>query len=158
MRLTTDEDFANMDLNEVQQKLRNLWKFSDNSETLEELLIKLKKRIYPLFCILAWWFDDLKSQSPSDTSDICKCFIWNSIFLSSDEEYYLKYKKNINVQATIEEPQLYLLRRCPSNNEQILYSVEKIGDLFKKQKPIQRPNGTMINDIAKLLKGDSPAR
>ena len=37
MRLTTDEEF------EVQQKLKTLGEFSDNSETLEELLIKLKK-------------------------------------------------------------------------------------------------------------------
>ena len=43
MRLTTDEEFSNMELSEVQQKLRNLGEFSDNSETLEELLIKLKK-------------------------------------------------------------------------------------------------------------------
>ena len=37
MRLTTDEEF------EVYQKLKTLGEFSDNSETLEELLIKLKK-------------------------------------------------------------------------------------------------------------------
>ena len=43
MRLTTDEEFANMGLNEVQRKLKNLGEFSDNSETLKELLIKLKK-------------------------------------------------------------------------------------------------------------------
>ena len=53
MRLTTDEEFSNMELSEVQQKLRNLGEFSDNSETLEELLIKLKNGTYPLFCILA---------------------------------------------------------------------------------------------------------
>ena len=40
MRLTTDEEFSNMELSEVQQKLRNLGEFSDNSETFEELLIK----------------------------------------------------------------------------------------------------------------------
>ena len=43
MRLTTDEEFANMGLNEVQRKLKNLGEFSDNSETLKELLINLKK-------------------------------------------------------------------------------------------------------------------
>ena len=48
MRLTTDKEFANMDLNEVQQKLINLGKFSDNSETPEELLIKLKKWNVPV--------------------------------------------------------------------------------------------------------------
>ena len=48
MRLTTDEEFSNMELSEVQQKLRNLGKFSDNSDTLEELLIKLKKWNVPV--------------------------------------------------------------------------------------------------------------
>ena len=44
--------------------------------------------------------------------------LYETAFFLSDEEYYLKYKKNMNVQATIEETQLYLLRRCPSNDEQ----------------------------------------
>ena len=47
MHLTTDKEFANRELNEVQQKLKNLGEFSDNSQTLEELLIKLKKRKVP---------------------------------------------------------------------------------------------------------------
>ena len=59
----------------------------------------------------------------------------------SDDEYCLKYKKNINVQATIEEPQLYLLARCPSNDQQILYSEERITDLFKMQRPTNVPKG-----------------
>ena len=42
MRLITDEEFANMELTEVQQKLKTFGEFSDNSETLEKLLIKLK--------------------------------------------------------------------------------------------------------------------
>ena len=49
MHLTTDKEFANRELNEVQQKLKNLGEFSDNSQTLEELLIKLKKRKVPHF-------------------------------------------------------------------------------------------------------------
>ena len=64
----------------------------------------------------------------------------------------------MNVQATIEEPQLYLLARCPSNDQQILYSEERITDLFKMQKPIQCPNEIIINDITRFFKGDSPAR
>ena len=75
----------------------------------------------------------------------------------SDEEYYLKYKKNINVQATIEEPQLYLSLRGPSNDQQILNSEERVTDLLKMQKPIQCLNGVMINDVARFFKGDSPA-
>ena len=32
MRLTTDEEFANMELNEVQQNFKSYGEFSDNSE------------------------------------------------------------------------------------------------------------------------------
>ena len=48
MPLTTDEEFGNMELNEVQQKFKKLGELSDNSETLEELLIKLKKWNVPI--------------------------------------------------------------------------------------------------------------
>ena len=43
----------NLKLNEVRQKLKDLGEFSDNSENLEELLIKLKKMErsrYFVFC------------------------------------------------------------------------------------------------------------
>ena len=53
MHLTTDGEFANMELNKVQQKLRKLCKFSDNSETLEELLKKMERTRY-----FAFWHDD----------------------------------------------------------------------------------------------------
>ena len=42
MHITTEEEFAYMGLNAVQQNLKNLGEFSDNIYTLEELLIKLK--------------------------------------------------------------------------------------------------------------------
>ena len=54
MRLTTDEEFANMELNEVQLKLRNLGKFSKKSETLE------KKKIYGPFIWMG--FNCLKAR------------------------------------------------------------------------------------------------
>ena len=37
MRLRTDEEFPNNELKKMQQKLKNLAKFSVNSESLEEL-------------------------------------------------------------------------------------------------------------------------
>ena len=36
----------------------------------------------------------------------------------------LGIKKIYNAQATIEEAQLYLLAKCPSNDQQIRYSAE----------------------------------
>ena len=71
MRLTTDEEFANMELNETQQKLKNLGEFSDISKTLEELLIKLRKM--ERTCYFEFWHDGstIGNQSPSDNSE---CF------------------------------------------------------------------------------------
>ena len=143
-----------MELNEVQQKLRNLGEFSDNSETLEELLIKLKKIERTRY--FAFWDHGLTNGNDSHLLITVNVLYDPASFLR-DEEYYLTYKKNINVQATIEEPQLYLLAKCPSNHQQILYSEERVTDLFKMQKPIQCPNAVMINDIARFFKEDSPA-
>ena len=72
MCLTTDKEFSNMELSEVQQKLRNLGEFSHNSETLEELLIKLKKMERIRY--FAFWHDGstIGNCSPSGNS---KCFI-----------------------------------------------------------------------------------
>ena len=70
----------------------------------------------------------------------------------------LGIKKIYNAQATIEEAQLYLLAKCPSNDQQIRYSAERVTHLFKMQKTIQCPNGVMINGVARFFKGDSPAR
>ena len=72
MRLTADEEFVNMELNEVQQKFKNLGEFSDNSETLEELLIKLKKWNVPVILHFGVMVRRWKPQSPSGD---CKCFI-----------------------------------------------------------------------------------
>ena len=69
MHLTADEEFANMELNEVQKKLRNLGEFSDNRKTPDKA--KQNGR-HPLFCILAQLFNGLKPQSPSDNQ---KCVI-----------------------------------------------------------------------------------
>ena len=54
MCLTTDEELANMELNEVQLKLRSLGEFSKKSETLE------KKKLYGPFIWMG--FNCLKAR------------------------------------------------------------------------------------------------
>ena len=104
----------------------------------------------------AFWHDGSTTGNHSQLLITVNVLYDPASFLS-DEEYYLKYKKNTNFQATIEEPQLYLLARCPSNDQQILYSEERVTDLLKMQKLIQCPNGAMINDVARFFKRNSPA-
>ena len=78
-------------------------------------------------------------------------------FLTNDE-YCLKLKRRIDVQATVEKPYLYILARCPSNDQQILYSEERISDVLKINEPVQSYNGLEIYNVLKSFKRDSPAR
>ena len=84
----------------------------------------------------AFWYDGSTIGNHSHLLITVNVLYDPASFLS-DEEYYLKYKKNINIQATTEKSQLYLLARCPSNDQQILYSEDRVTDLLKMQKPIQ---------------------
>ena len=74
----------------------------------------------------------------------------------TDDEYYLKYKRRINFQVAVEKPYLYILARCPSNDQQILYSEERISDILKISEPLQSYNGLDIYDVLRSFKGDSP--
>ena len=76
----------------------------------------------------------------------------------TDGEYYLKYKRQINIQAAAEKSYLCILARCPSNDLQILYSEERISDILKISEPLQSYNGLEIYDVLRSFKGDSPAR
>ena len=47
-----------------------------------------------------------------------------------NNEYLQKYKCRIDVQATVEQPQMYILGRCPSNKQQLLYGEERINNMI----------------------------
>ena len=76
----------------------------------------------------------------------------------SDNEYYLKHKEKINVQASIEEPKIYILARCPSTNQLLFYSDERIGDIMNLKYPTKSANNEEVNDVLRFFKADSPAR
>ena len=76
----------------------------------------------------------------------------------TDGEYYLKHKGQINIRAAVEKSYLCILVRCPSNDLQILYSEERVSDIFKISEPLQSYNGLEIYDVLTSFKGDSPAR
>ena len=91
MRLTTDEEFANMELNEVQQNFKSYGEFSDNSEwNFWRALDKAKKK--ERACYFALWHDGSTIGNYSHLLITVNVLYDPASFLS-DEEYYLKYKK-----------------------------------------------------------------
>ena len=50
----------------------------------------------------------------------------------TDQQYFKKHKESFKVQAEVEKLYLYLIGRCPSNDQQILYIEERIKDILDK--------------------------
>ena len=49
-----------------------------------------------------------------------------AVFLT-DEEYEQKYHTSLDIQSVVEKPQVYLLARCPSNDQH----EERLRNAFK---------------------------
>lgn len=76
-----------------------------------------------------------------------------AIHFSEEEFNKLGYT---NIQSFIEKPFLYLIARCPSNNQQMIYTKERIEDLSQLDIPIVI-DGIPFNDVLRVFKGDKPA-
>ena len=51
---------------------------------------------------------------------------------------------------------MYVLGRCPSNEQQLLYGEERINDTINSKKKLEI-KGIYIEDIIRVFKGDKPA-
>ena len=70
----------------------------------------------------------------------------------TDLEYKEKYGININVQASVEKPHLYLLARCPSSDQQILYSDTRLEDIISLKDDIEISEGIFLKDTIRAFK------
>ena len=78
-----------------------------------------------------------------------------AVYLTNNE-YLQKYKYRIDVQATVEQLQLYILGRCPSNEHQLVHGEKRINDIINSKNKLET-EGIYIEDIISVLKGDKPA-
>lgn len=74
----------------------------------------------------------------------------------TDDKYYEIRGKHVNVQSITEKPYLYILARCHSDNNQLLYSSEHLDDLLNLNEDVDY-NDKQMWDIARAFKGDNPA-
>ena len=83
--------------------------------------------------------------------------LYDKALYLTNEEYFCKYGKNIDVQAQIEKPQLYIIAKCPSNEQQLLYINTRNEDNKLLQTPTIVKDNIELNDIMKFFHGDGPA-
>ena len=76
----------------------------------------------------------------------------------SDEEFLLKYGENVCIQPVVEKSSLYIIGRCPSNDQQLLDSDIHLQDISLFRETLETWDGIPIRDKMRIFKGDSPAR
>ena len=67
-----------------------------------------------------------------------------------------RYRGKINVKSEIKKPQLYIVVRCRSNDEKLVYGETRIECLQVLGKGIET-KGIIINDVMRSFHGDAPA-
>ena len=75
----------------------------------------------------------------------------------TNEEYEQKYHTSLDIQSIIEKPQVCLLARFPSNDQQILYIEERLQDILNLNLTITSSKHVPIKDELRIFKGDMPA-
>ena len=55
----------------------------------------------------------------------------------TDTKYEQKYNFSSNIQAIVEKPRIYILAQCLSNDQQILYSQERLEVIIALNKKIK---------------------
>ncbi|CAB4005601.1 Hypothetical predicted protein [Paramuricea clavata] len=77
----------------------------------------------------------------------------------TNEEFKIKTKQEVNVQAKVEVPQVHIIARSSSaDSEQLAYIETRKECLCKSTDPISTENGNEVIDVMRFFHGDSPAR
>ena len=63
----------------------------------------------------------------------------------------------INIQAEVEKPYLYIIARCLSDEQQLLYVEERMNAILNLNKDLALPSSIAIHDVFRFFKCDAPA-
>ena len=64
---------------------------------------------------------------------------------------------SVNLQSVIEKPEVYMLARSSSSEQQILYTDERLSDIKQLTSNVLSSTGIPIEDHLRIFKGDKPA-
>ena len=117
MRLFTDDQYEDMNREDVIVELKRIGEFN-RDESTDELRRQLKILQRTRHLIL--WHDTSTISNNSHLLMMVKC-LYDPAIHYSDEEFKIKNKRTVNVQSEIEKPYIYILARCPPTDDQIKY-------------------------------------
>ena len=75
----------------------------------------------------------------------------------TDTDFHKKYNELVNVEAIVETTMIFILARCPSHDQHLLYSEERLDDILKLNENTKTSSNIEIIDKPHIFKGDKPA-
>ncbi|CAH1259109.1 Hypp2154 [Branchiostoma lanceolatum] len=155
--LREPSDYHSMTSDQVVQRLEEL---GDPEVTNGKSEMQLREHLKAVenTRTLTYWEDGASLANHGYILYLVSTAYDKKVFLTK-EEYYKKHNVNVNVQAKVEKPELYLIARCGgSDAEQLLYAETRRDDLPSLSIPVQTADGRQISDKLRFFKGDQPSR
>ena len=156
MKLYCDTKISQLSRAELVDELKKIHELEDHelNESDEHMREKLMK--YQRTRNLVFWHDGSSLSSHFHILITVACLYETAVFYT-DEEYYEMSGMKCNVQTSVEKPFLYILPRSPSNDQQLLYTDERLQDILQIQQSLTTNDGIKVHDVIRAFKGDHPA-
>ena len=161
MRLEPNSYFENLSHQETINKLSSINELIDD-EINDLPRLKEKLKTFQRTRYLQVWHDGSAIKNHGHILFCVNIMYDPASFLTSDE-YFDKTGKRVNVQRVVEMPELYLIARCRSNDEQLAYIDTRIDDLLELKNSLklseihEKYAGIELFDQLRFFHGDGPA-
>ena len=152
MRLHSDKYFETIPIDEVKQQLNVLDELNDymtETEMRNTLIHFERSRNIQI------WHDASTIANHSHLLFSVNILYDKAVFYT-DKEYHQKFKKQVNIQSIVETPELYIIGRCKSSDEQLGY-IETREECLHEMSKILIHENISIKDTMRIFHGDGPA-
>ena len=160
MRLNPDSYFHNISKIDLINRLSSICESVNENENLNTMKERLKTHERTRH--LQVWHD---GSSIANHGHIVFCVnvLYDPAVFYTSAEYAVLAKTDVNVQREVEEPELYIIGRCPSNDEQLAYINTRVEDLRGLETGITLSDidesypDIVVYDTMRFFHGDGPA-
>ena len=152
MRLNTDDYFKNITLEELTKRLNQLNELEDNMDEKEmsAKLMQLERSRN-----IQMWHDASTIANHSHMLFSINILYDTAVFYT-EKEFYDKYGKEADIQSIVETPELYIIGRCRSTDEQLGY-IDTREECLNELTVAICADSINIKDTMRLFHGDGPA-
>ena len=155
MRLNPDAYFQNIESEELMRRLRAVGELNENEDFIT---MREKLRSFERSRNLQMWHD---ASTVSNHSHILFCVnvMYDPAVFFTRLEYKNTTGHDVNIQREIEKPELYIIGRCRSNDEQLGYIETRLECLRELNKGIcvDGNKDLVLTDTMRFFHGDGPS-